>query len=74
MPLVGGLDHVRHEEGVHRLLGPSITPLDQLSRPQLHPFDDPQGPLIAVRPRIGDPVVPVLALNGLVHEPVGDLI
>ena len=74
LPPVGGLDHVRDQQRVHGLLGATVTPLDQLTGPQLHALDHPQGPLIPVGTRIGDTVVPVLALDRLVHQTVGDLI
>ena len=74
MPPVGRLDHVRHQQRVHGLLSTAVTPLDQLTGPQLHPLDDAESPLIPVRTRIGDAVIPVLTLDRLVHQTMGDLI
>ena len=48
VPLVRGLDHIRDQQGVDGLLRPALTPLDQLTGPQLHALDDAQCPLIAV--------------------------
>ena len=74
MPPVGRLDHVRHQQRVHSLLSTAVTPLDQLTGAQLHTLDDAESPLIPVRARIGDAVIPVLALDRLIHQTVGDLI
>lgn len=59
-------DQVRHEPGVHSFLGAPLAPLDELAGAQLHPVALTQSALVAVRAGVGYPVIPVLAVNGLV--------
>ena len=68
------LDHVRDQQSVDGLLRAAIPPLDQLTGPELHSLDNPQRPLVAVRTRIRDAVIPVLTLDRLINQTMGNLI
>ena len=59
----GGDDHIRHQSGIHGLLGAALAPFDELAGAKLYTFAGAQRPLVAVRAGIGNAVIPVLALD-----------
>ena len=62
------VDHeVGDQAGIHALLCAALAPLNELAGAQLHAVAGAQRALVAVRARVGDAVVPELAVDGLVE-------